>query len=191
MEQYRSQIRDEVIISVMRNEYLKDPIISPRKLEQYYQGHQDKYQVPERVRLQRLFLKKPADDQTGETRKRAEDIRALCKPGTPFADLVKSYSDSPPDDGEWREVPTLGQAFRDEIAKLKPGECSRGNWWKRRKAVFCCRWWSGIPPTSRRSAKYRDQVERELTGEERSRGYDNWMKRLQKKTYVSFSQEVN
>jgi peptidyl-prolyl cis-trans isomerase SurA len=182
MEQFRAQARDGIIVSAMQSQFLTDPIISPHKMEEYYRDHQDKYKVEERVRLQRLFLKKPADDTTGKTRERAQDILLLYKPGTPFADLVKSYSDSPPDDGEWREVPALGQAFQDELKKLKPGQCSGVV--ETPEGCFLLFLVERDAQHTAPLSEVRDQVEKELTAEEKSRRFDNWIKRLRAKTFV-------
>jgi peptidyl-prolyl cis-trans isomerase SurA len=182
MEQFRAQTRDGIIVSAMRGQFLTDPIISPHKLETYYREHQDKYKVGERVRLQSLFIKKPADDTTDRTRARAEEIRLLCKPGTPFADLVKSYSEGSPDNGEWREMSALGPAFRDELKKLKPGQCS--DVVETPEGCFLLLLVERDPEHVAPLSEVRDQVEKELTAEEKTRRFDNWMKRLRAKTLV-------
>lgn len=182
MEQFRSQVRDSIIVEAMEGQFLHEPLISPHKMEEYYQQHQDQFKLEERVRLQRLFLKKADNDTTGETRKRAEEIRSLYQPGTSFPDLVKSYSDGPAYSDDWRDVSALGQSFRDAISKLKPGECSAVV--ETADGCFLLELMERDPAHVAPLSEVRDQVEKELTIEETGRQREKWMKHLGAKTFL-------
>jgi len=56
--QYRDQLRDRIIVQAMRNSKTqKEVIVSPYKIDKYYQEHQDDYKVDEQIKLRMIFIK--------------------------------------------------------------------------------------------------------------------------------------
>jgi len=125
-QKFWEQTRDSIIYNEMLATFVKSPIISPHKVELYYQEHQDEFKVPERVKFRWIAIDKQPDDTNGVTRKRMEEVLTLLKSGSDFAELASSYRDLPgfrrQRDNEWTEVPSLNENFRNEIAKCKPGD---------------------------------------------------------------------
>jgi hypothetical protein len=63
VSQYRDQLRDRVIVQAMRNSKTqKEVVVSPYKIEKYYQDHQDDYKVDEEIKVRMIYIKKAPPD---------------------------------------------------------------------------------------------------------------------------------
>ncbi|HET6216768.1 MAG TPA: peptidyl-prolyl cis-trans isomerase [Acidobacteriaceae bacterium] len=74
------------------------PAVTSQQVEQYYQGHQKDYQVPDEVKVRHILIKVPtgADAKTDAAAKqKAEDLLKQIKGGADFAALAKANSDDP------------------------------------------------------------------------------------------------
>jgi parvulin-like peptidyl-prolyl isomerase len=59
LSQFRDQERERVIIQAMRNHKIQQAVIvSPYKLEKYYQEHIDDFKVGEQIKLRMIFIKR-------------------------------------------------------------------------------------------------------------------------------------
>ncbi|MDB6063824.1 MAG: surA [Pedosphaera sp.] len=187
-EQFRTQIREEIIYSELRNKFVPDPIISPHKVEVYYKDHQSDFKLEDRVKMRTIFLSKPADDTAGDTRKRMDDILALVKGGAVFSEVATSYSEGLRGKSagplEWVEVSGVNKALVDDLNKLKPGEYS--GIIETSGALFLVfleeRDVAHVKPLS----ETRDEIEKILKSQESNRLYESWIKRLKAKTYISY-----
>src|SRR5579859_1264089 len=124
-EALRKQKRDTLIIFIMQRKFVPDPIISPHTIETYYQDHSNDYKVEDQVNLRMIVLKKDSPED-GNVKKRAEEILTNIKQGASFAEMAKTYSEGSQKSQEgltgWEDISKVNEAFRDAIAKLKPGE---------------------------------------------------------------------
>jgi len=56
--QYRDQLRERIIVQAMRNSKTqKEVVVSPYKIEKYYEDHQDDFKVDEQIKLRMIFIK--------------------------------------------------------------------------------------------------------------------------------------
>ncbi|MDB6109320.1 MAG: surA [Pedosphaera sp.] len=187
-EQYRKQVRDRLIIDDMTHQYVKEPIISPHKIEAYYNAHREDYKVEDQVKTRMIVLNQPVGETPGTARKRAEEILSQIKAGAVFEEMAKVYSDGSQrlQGGEngWQEVAVLNKALVEPVTKLKAGECSAVI--ETPEACFL------ILLEERRPAHYkplnelRQEVERNLMGQEAGRLQKLWIDRLKKKTFVRY-----
>jgi parvulin-like peptidyl-prolyl isomerase len=182
-EQFRQRQRDDIIFQVMRDQFVPQPIISPLKVENYYRQHQDQFTVPARIKFRWIRMDKSDDDTNGVTRKRMEEVLSQIKDGADFDDLAKTYSTGPQHDtNDWLEIPKLNDAFRDEVAKLKPGQCtgvietSQGYLVLRMDALDPAH----VTPLN----DVRNDISKTLIAEEQNRRGEAWIKRLKAKTLV-------
>jgi peptidyl-prolyl cis-trans isomerase SurA len=92
-EKFRDEVRDQFIISELRlkNTSDKNIIISPYKIESYYQLHQDDYKVGDQVKVEMIVLNKESDDDKA-TRQKADEILSDIKKGSSFEQLSSLYS---------------------------------------------------------------------------------------------------
>jgi parvulin-like peptidyl-prolyl isomerase len=121
---FRSDVRDSIIEAEMQREFVKRPIISPQKIENYYQAHQDKYTVSERMKFRWIAMQKHADDTNGAAQKKMDEVLILARSGTDFGELAKEWSERPQRDPDWLETGKVLEAYRGELQKIKPGECT-------------------------------------------------------------------
>ena len=69
-----------------------------QQVEQYYQGHQKDFQVPEEVKVRHILIKvDPGCDAKTDAaaKQKAEDLLKQIKGGADFAALAKANSDDP------------------------------------------------------------------------------------------------
>jgi parvulin-like peptidyl-prolyl isomerase len=57
--QYRDQLRDRLIVMAMRSSKTqKEVVVSPHKIETYYNEHLDEFKVEDQIKLRMIFIKK-------------------------------------------------------------------------------------------------------------------------------------
>jgi len=183
-EDYRKREKEQFIVEQMTLNNTPDPIISPHKVETFYNEHRDMFKMEDRVKIRVIVLKKdPAD--TGEVRRRAGEILSQIKAGASFEQMAGVYSDTKsPDAGEmgWRDVSTINKALTDEIIKLKPGECS--DVIDTPQSCFLVRLEERDSAHVKPLSDVRDEVEQILRGREKDRLREKWINRLRAKTFI-------
>jgi peptidyl-prolyl cis-trans isomerase SurA len=185
-EQFRSELHDDIVFEAMKSQFVPDPIISPNKIEAFYQKHPERYRIEERVKVRTIYLTKSDGDGGPSVRGRMDNFSSLLKSGTDFKELEKSYSDvrirDEPIEPQWREISSLDETIRGEIAKLKPGECSGVIEMPDRFVIL--RLEERDPGHALPLDEVRDSIEEDLKGQERNRGLDDWIHRLEAKILV-------
>ncbi|MHB1960507.1 MAG: peptidylprolyl isomerase, partial [Acidobacteriaceae bacterium] len=108
------------------------PQVSGADVQEYYNTHQQQFQVPEQVRVRHILIKVPsnANAQTVAAAKaKADDILKQLKAGGNFADLAKKYSDDPGSKAQGGELGFIQHgatvpAFDQTAFSLQPGQLS-------------------------------------------------------------------
>jgi peptidyl-prolyl cis-trans isomerase D len=108
------------------------PAVTSQQVEQYYQGHQKDYQVPDEVKVRHILIKVPAgaDAKTDAAAKqKAEDLLKQIKGGADFAALAKANSDDPGSKEQGGELGMIQRgvtvpAFEKAAFDLQPGKTS-------------------------------------------------------------------
>jgi peptidyl-prolyl cis-trans isomerase SurA len=182
-EQFRKRQRDDIIYSIMRDQFVPQPIISPLKVETYYRQHQDQFTVAARIKFRWIRMDKSEDDTNGVTHKRMDEIVSQIKDGADFDDLAKTYSSGPQHDtNEWLEISKLNDAFRDEVSKLKPGQCTGVIETAQNYLVLRVDALDAVHVTPLNEV--RDEISKNLAAQEQNRRGEAWIKRLKARTYV-------
>lgn len=129
-ESYRKQIRDSIIETEMTiknvNEYI---VISPKKIEEYYQQNLVKFQVGDRAKIRVVVVEKARRGAT-EAARIAADARARAAKGEDFAVIADQVSDdarrNKGGDRGWVEnkESDLREELRKYVFAAKPGEVS-------------------------------------------------------------------
>jgi len=127
-EKFQDDIRDQYIISALRNKNISQEIvISPYKIKSYYLAHQDDFKVEDQVKLRMIVLNKSSDDDTN-TLNLAREIRTKIKEGADFAQMASVYSQGSQQQqrGEWGWIgrSVLRKELSDVAFSLKPGQMS-------------------------------------------------------------------
>jgi parvulin-like peptidyl-prolyl isomerase len=124
-EKWRQGVRDRYILQALRSKNIsQEIIISPHKMEEYYNKHRDEYKVEEKVKLRRISLAPATDPAAPLAEKMAEEILGKLKEGAPFAEMVALYSQTK-QEGEWYDWSALVPPLADVAASLQVGQCSK------------------------------------------------------------------
>ena len=130
LEKLRRQIREQIIVGALRQKNVSSAlIISPHKVETYYNEHQDDFKVEDRVKLRMIVLDRNAAPNAAGRQKLAQEILAKIKEGAAFPEMASVYStgSQKSQGGDWGWA-RRGELFKglSEIAfALEPGQPSR------------------------------------------------------------------
>jgi len=153
-EKHRQQIHDRIIISFLRQKNVSSEIIvSPHKVEQYYETHKDDYKVLDEIRLRMIVLKNPGPDDSARVEKRAEEIASQLKDGATFAEMATVYSEGSQrnqgGDWGWWEVSKLNKGLADMAHSLQPGQRSGVTSRSTGDDYWVCQYENGKPTVGR------------------------------------------
>ena len=197
-ERFRKQLRDQFILRQMRLKYTSEAlIISPHKIEVYYAAHTNDFKIEERVKLRMIVLNKGPDD-TGQTRKLADEILSKLNEGASFAEMARTESQGmhSSEGGEWGWVerfnsdgaPVLRKELDDVAFTLKPGE--RSGVVEAPEACYLLLVEDRSPGHVKPLTEVRDEIESKLLSQESNRLQQQWIDRLKKKTFVRYFMET-
>jgi peptidyl-prolyl cis-trans isomerase SurA len=188
-EKFREQERERFIVEAMRAKNVsQEIIISPHKIEAYYDAHPDDFKVEDEVKLRMIVLNKPRDGNSTQVVKRAEEILAKLKEGIAFSEMASVYSEGSQrkegGDWGWVEKSVLRKELAEVAFSLKPGE--RSGIIDTPEACYL------MLVEDKKSAHLkplndvRDQIEKLLQIDERKRIEKQWLDKLKKKTFVRY-----
>jgi peptidyl-prolyl cis-trans isomerase SurA len=183
MDRFRSMVRDDIIVQAMRQKSVTDPtIISPKKIQEYYQKNLEQYSTPETVHLRMIVIKKNGD--TGK--QMAEELRQKVIGGADFDKLAQMYSeDSTQDSGGdwgWIDKRTLNESLTKIAFSLKPGDVSdvielAGSYYllyvQEKKAEV-----------TKSLSEVHDDIENKLLEDQRQQAQQKWITGLRQKAYI-------
>jgi parvulin-like peptidyl-prolyl isomerase len=189
LDRYRQRIRDHIIERAMRDKNVSSEIIiSPHKVEAYYQEHHESYKLPDRVKLRLIVLNKSNDPDAPQARKLADEILGKIKDGASFAEMATLYSDDKMHqqggDRGWVRKGELRMELDQAAFSLKPGE--RSGVIETPEACYVAQV-EGVDAAHYSSlSEVRGQIEKDLQDHERTRLQHQWIGKLRKKTFVSY-----
>jgi len=190
-ESWRRAQREQWIIRVMKEQNGSHPskiLISPLKIEQYYEAHKDEFKMEDEVKVRMIVLPQSADSTPGSAKRLAGEILAKIDAGTPFAEMAAVYSSGSQraegGDRSWVKrnyfKPTL-----DNIAfSLKPGEHSGVI--EEPEACYLLMVEEVKSAHVKTLTEVRDEVARTLRSKENERLFERWIERLKRKSFVNY-----
>ena len=187
-EQFRKQIRERFIESQLRQQNIQhEIIISPFKVQSYYQANQDKYKIDDQVKLRMIVLTKTSSNDTNVIQI-AREIQTKVKEGTPFTEMAAVYSQGSQQhvggDWGWIERSVLKKELADVAFKLNPGQTSDPI--DTPEAIYFMLVEDKKPTHYRPLSEVRDDVEKTLKVQEQAKLEKTWIDGLKKKTYVRY-----
>jgi peptidyl-prolyl cis-trans isomerase SurA len=132
MEQYRENIKEQVLRTRLVNYQVKSKIvITEEEIRAYYDSHPEVYGGTLRYHLRNILMRVPefATDAEKQTiREQMQQIRLRIEAGQSFADLARTYSQSPAavnggDIGEFAKE-TLSPKIQAALDELTPGQAT-------------------------------------------------------------------
>lgn len=133
LAQYREQIRDRIIVQAMRARKAQQQIVvSPFKIEKYYQDNIDQFKVGDQIKLRMIFIKKEQKPEV-RSQKSEEQTNAIEQAGPAGTNEVAT---PPPVDPRRRLAEEIlakldaGESFESMARVYSEGKESRegGDW---------------------------------------------------------------
>ena len=132
MEEYRKQIKSEILRTRLVNLKVKSKIVITKEdVKAYYEKHIEEYGGKQKYHLRNIIMNVPLFSDTNkklEIKARMDEILEKLKVGESFEVLAAKYSESPAASdggnlGEF-EFDSLSPQLQKAIEKIKPGECT-------------------------------------------------------------------
>ncbi|MEO0054240.1 MAG: hypothetical protein RLZZ50_187 [Verrucomicrobiota bacterium] len=186
LRDYRKEMEEEIIYGYMRGQQRKTAnVVSPARVEDYYQTNQQKFFQEEQVRLRLIQLNRGELSDT-ELIAQAEAILAKFRAGAKFEDLAKEFTQDARKarggDWGWQKRADLKPEFSDPLFALKAGEVSAPV--VQKEGVYLLfaeeRKAAGVPPI----AEVREQIENTLAQQMTREAQEKWLERLRRGAYV-------
>jgi len=187
-EQFRTQIREQYITSALRNQNVqREIIISPTKVVDYYQTHQDSFKLEDQVKLRMIVLNKSSADDTNTVRF-AHEIQAKLKEGATFAEMATIYSQgSQAHQGgvwDWVETSKLRPELAAVAATLAPGHTS--DIIDTADTVYLMLVEDKLAAHAKPLTEVRNDIEKTLRVQEQAKLQTQWIEGLKKKTFIRY-----
>lgn len=208
LAKYREQLRERIIIQAMRNRRAQQEIVvSPAKIEQYYQDHREDFREDEQIKLRMLLIRRPKPDPappatdtntvTGAAtapaagaddprRRMAEELLAKLDAGDSFESLARLYSEGREaqrgGDWGWVKRDELRQELSQAAFALQPGQHSRII--ETPDGYYLLRVEEHKPARYRPLNEVRDEIEKTLLQQQRATMQAEWIKQLRAKAYI-------
>ena len=183
LQRFRKIETDKMIVQAMRARAVKgNTVISPAKIEQYYNLHRNEYATPEEVKLRMIVIRSENPDAEGMAR----ELREKILKGADFAKMAQMYSeDSSKEvggDWGWIDRKMLNEKLTKAAFSLKPGQVSEpvelaGNYYL---LYVEARKNASVKPLS----EVRDEVVKKVLQAERQAAQEKWIRELRSKAYV-------
>ena len=131
-KQFREEIRNEVIISRLRDREVDSKVtVSDAEIENQIKLQDTQKESSQEYQIAHILLQIPENatpEQIAQLRDKADKAAAEIKKGANFAQVAASYSESPDalqgGDLGWRPAGRIPGLFLEQVEKLKSGEVS-------------------------------------------------------------------
>ena len=188
-ETYRKQVRDQFIVSLLRQKNISAEIlISPFKIETYYREHKDEFKVEDQVKLRMIVLNQPPGAAADTAQKLAKEVLLKLSEGVPFKEMAAIYSEGSQrgegGDWGWVERSVLRKELADAAFSLKTGE--RSGVIVTPEACYIMLVEDARKANVKPLADVRDEVEKTLVSQERARLQKKYIDRLKTKSFIRY-----
>jgi peptidyl-prolyl cis-trans isomerase SurA len=187
LRQYRIEVEDDIIYSYMRQQQRKSQsIVSPVRIETYYEENKERFQQEDSVHLRLIQLNRDSDETEVQLLTRAMEVIGRYQRGEDFSDLAKEYSEdsrrSKGGDWGWQKRSDLKKEFSSPLFNLDKGEITDPVLTDEGCFILYAedRKYAGIQPID----QVRDTIERILIQRMSSVSEERWLERLRRNGYV-------
>jgi peptidyl-prolyl cis-trans isomerase SurA len=184
---FRREIEQDIVEGYMRQQQRKSQsIISPVKVETYYNENKDKFYQEDMVHLRLIQFNRTDGATDADLRAKAEAVLARFKAGEKFEDIAKDVSQdmkrSKGGDWGWLERTKLKPELSDPVFALKKGEVTQPVIMPEGGFLMYVedRKYAGNQPID----EVRDQIERILVSQMARTSQERWLERLRRNGYV-------
>jgi len=187
-EQFRKQLRDQYIESALRSQNVqREIIISPYKVESYYNAHLDDFKLDDQIKLRMIVLTKSGPDDTNSLQL-AHEIQTKIKEGTSFAEMASVYSQGSQQhqggDWGWVEPAKLRPELAAAARSLKTGEISDPI--DTSDSIYLMFVDDKKQAHAKALADVRGEIEKSLRAQQQAQLQKQWIDGLKKKTFIRY-----
>jgi peptidyl-prolyl cis-trans isomerase SurA len=183
--------KEKIVIQAMRQQKVDSNfVISPTQIQAYYDKNKQAYATPEQVKLRMIVIREGSSGDIpdmGSKRELAEEIREKVAKGAEFDRMAEMYSEDETTqqaggDWGWIERNTLNDKLTNVAFSLRPGEVS--------PVIAVENTYYIIMVEARRNATIkpigdvRDEIEKNLIQEERTKAQQRWIDSLRQTAYI-------
>lgn len=188
-EKFKENERELIIVQQMRHiKVSSDIIISPRKIQDYYDAHLDDFQLEEQVKLRMIMINQPEGAAPDRAARMAREILLKLNDGASFEEMARVYSEgsqaSKGGDWGWVEKSVLRKDLADTAFTLKKGEISAVI--QTPEAAFIMKVEDIQPKGAKPLTDVSEEIEKVLLAEEQTRFYQQYIDRLKSRQYVAY-----
>jgi peptidyl-prolyl cis-trans isomerase SurA len=189
IDKFKTNVREQIIVDQMFHiKVSSDIIVSPQKIRDYYQGHQDDYQVEEQVRLSQIYINQPADSPPDRARVMAGEILLKLDDGASFEEMARIYSEGvhavKGGDRGWVEKSMLPETLAAVAFTLKKG--ARSGVIAINDACLIMKVEDIRGKSVKPLPEVADDIERALIGENRTRLHRQYINRLKPRHDINY-----
>ncbi|SDT99819.1 peptidyl-prolyl cis-trans isomerase SurA/foldase protein PrsA [Verrucomicrobium sp. GAS474] len=188
LSEVKKNFRDNAAIGYMRRHNIPDNIVvSPYRVEQYYQDNVAQFTQEEQAKVSIIFLRKATDPaRADQVKGLADEILLKLDSGADFAEIARSYSEGPrrADGGDlgWVRRGDLRAELVKVAFGLQPGQTSRVV--PSDDGFYIVRVEDTKRPRVSSMTEVRASIERTLLQEERQRLQQKWIDGLRGKAFI-------
>lgn len=189
-EQFREERKNQLIERLLRQRMLdlQKIVISPTRIEAYYQQNLTNYQQGDMVKLRMISINQPAGAPKGMAKKIADEVHAKLLDGAPFAQMASIYSDGAArttgGSRDWVGRNFLNKELTEVAFNLKPGELSPVVDLPGGAYILYVE--EARINYTRPLAEVQEEIETRLRQDEQARIYRRWIERLKSKNFVRY-----
>ncbi len=189
-ETFRQEQRDNIIVEALRAKTISSEkvLVSPQKIQRYYNDHQANYKEEDKVKLRLIVLNVTTANPLDEVRKLGQEILSKIEQGAPFSQMASVYSEgsfrAQGGNRDWVERSKYKKELADIAFTLKPGQHS--GLIETPQACFILMVEDFRAAHVKPVTEVRDEIELVLRTEERNRLKEKWINRLKKKALVRY-----
>ena len=188
LEQFRKQVREQYIESALRNQNVqREIIISPYKVQSYYETNQGRFMLEDQVKLRMIVLTK-ASANDRNTLKLAQEIKGKIREGATFNEMAAVYSQGSQQrqggDWGWVERSVLRKELAETAFKLQNGQVSDPI--ETSDTIYLMLVEDKRTTHARPLAEVREEIEKSLRIEQQARLQKQWIDGLKKKTFIRY-----
>ena len=183
--------KEKIVIQAMRQQKVdNDFVISPTQIQAYYEKNKQAYATPEQIKLRMIVIREGSSGDIpdmGSKKELAEEIREKVAKGAEFDRMAEMYSEDETTqqaggDWGWIERNTLNEKLTNLAFSLRPGEVS--------PVIGIDKTYYIVMVEAKRNATIkpigdvRDEIEKNLIQQERTKAQERWLDTLRQKAYI-------
>jgi peptidyl-prolyl cis-trans isomerase SurA len=191
LTQFKEVEKEKIVIQAMRQQKVDNNfVISPTQIQAYYDKNKQAYATPEQVKLRMIVVREGSSGDVpdiGSKKELAEEIRDKVAKGAEFDRMAEMYSEDETTqqaggDWGWIERNTLNEQLTNVAFSLRPGEVS--------PVIPIDKTYYIIMVEAKRNATIkpigdvRDEIEKNLIQQERTKAQERWLDTLRQKAYI-------